>query len=144
MKLEPRAEGRGHLPVGACPFRMTRSSQGTLHTQRRAQIERGAGDLLIGGSLADCDALAGNAHGASARQSLRTGPLSGDSPKPRTPYFSSLKPVYLSGICTSTNTCGGNDVNPLAFLAVLATHEAALGEHPQRWLPWNYEPTSNK
>ena len=39
------------------------------------------------------------------------------------------------------HTCRLNRVNPFAYLTALANHATALGEHPQRWLPWNHEPT---
>jgi hypothetical protein len=36
------------------------------------------------------------------------------------------------------HTCNLADVNPFDYLTVLQEHSSELSEHPEKWLPWNY------
>ena len=37
------------------------------------------------------------------------------------------------------HTCNLNHVNPFDYLTALQKHASDLGDHPEKWMPWNYE-----
>jgi transposase len=41
------------------------------------------------------------------------------------------------------HTCNLADVNPFDYLTVLQKHSADLAQHPEKWLPWNYNNPSS-
>lgn len=41
------------------------------------------------------------------------------------------------------HTCNLADVNPFDYLTVLQEHSSELSEHPEKWLPWNYNNPSS-
>jgi hypothetical protein len=41
------------------------------------------------------------------------------------------------------HTCNLADVNPFDYLTVLQEHSSELSEHPENWMPWNYNSSSS-
>jgi hypothetical protein len=41
------------------------------------------------------------------------------------------------------HTCNLADVNPFDYMTVLQKHSSELSEHPEKWLPWNYNNPSS-
>ena len=41
------------------------------------------------------------------------------------------------------HTCNLADVNPFDYMTVLQKHSCELSEHPEKWLPWNYNNPSS-
>ena len=37
------------------------------------------------------------------------------------------------------HTCNLNGLNPFEYLVALQEHSSELVEHPENWMPWNYE-----
>jgi hypothetical protein len=37
------------------------------------------------------------------------------------------------------HTCNLGGVNPFQYLVTLQEHASELAEHPENWMPWNYE-----
>ena len=53
----------------------------------------------------------------------------------KTQHGACVGDLYMSLI----HTCSLNGVNPFDYLTALEKHSADLREHPEKWLPWNYE-----
>jgi hypothetical protein len=41
------------------------------------------------------------------------------------------------------HTCNLAGVNPFDYLTALQKHSADLAQHPEKWLPWNYNNPSS-
>jgi len=55
-------------------------------------------------------------------------------------FFKTQHGAYVADLYMSLiHTCGLNGVNPFDYLTALEKYSADLREHPEKWLPWNYE-----
>ena len=53
----------------------------------------------------------------------------------KTLHGASVGDLFMSLI----HTCRLNDVNAFEYLTALQRHSSEMREHPERWLPWNYQ-----
>jgi len=55
-------------------------------------------------------------------------------------FFKTQRGAYVGDLYMSLiHTCSLNDVNPFDYLTALEKYSTQLREHPEKWMPWNYE-----
>jgi len=59
-------------------------------------------------------------------------------------FYKTEHGAYVGDLFMSLiHTCNLADVNPFDYLTVLQKHSSELSEHPETWLPWNYNNPSS-